>query len=128
MEIKLFSIIYEVVDAIKAAMLGLLSPTTEEEALGVAEVRDTFTIPKIGTVAGSYVTEGKVQRNALARLYRDSVKIWEGKLSSLKRFKDDAKEVATGFECGICLDGYNDIKVGDVIEFYVEKEVEATLT
>jgi len=127
-DIKLFSIIYEVVDAVKAAMLGLLSPTKQEEALGVAEVRNTFTIPKIGTVAGSYVTEGKVIRSARARLYRDSVQVWEGRLSSLRRFKDDTREVASGFECGICLEGYNDIKVGDLLEFYVEKEVEATLS
>jgi translation initiation factor IF-2 len=126
-EIKIFSIIYEILDAIKAAMLGLLAPATEEEVIGMAEVREIFTIPKIGTIAGSYVTEGKVVRNGFARLIRDSVQIWEGKVSSLRRFKDDAKEVAAGFECGIGLKGYNDIKVGDVVEFYLEKEVEATL-
>jgi translation initiation factor IF-2 len=127
-EIKIFSIIYEVVDAVKQSMLGLLEPETEEESLGQVEVRDTFSIPKIGTVAGSYVTEGKVVRNARARLIRDSVQIWEGRLSSLRRFKDDVKEVQSGFECGICLEGYNDVKVGDVIEVYTEKQVEATLT
>ncbi len=126
-EISLFSIIYEVVDSVKAAMLGLLEPEVKEETLGQVEVRDTFTIPKIGTIAGSYVTEGKVVRNSKARLIRDSVQIWEGRLASLRRFKDDVKEVASGFECGISLAGYNDVKVGDVIEIYTEKEIEATL-
>jgi len=125
--IKIFSIIYEVIDAVRAAMLGKLTPTTELEMIGMAEVRDTFTIPKIGTIAGSYVTEGKIARAGRARLIRESVQIWEGKISSLKRFKDDAREVANGFECGICLEGYNDIKVGDVIESYIEKQVEVTM-
>jgi len=127
-EIKIFSVIYEAVDAVRLAMVGLLKPVVEEEQLGQVEVRDTFHIPKIGTVAGSYVTEGKIIRSAHARLIRDSVQIWEGKLSSLRRFKDDVKEVQSGFECGICLDGYNDVKVGDVIEAFTEKQVEATLT
>ncbi|MDJ0765034.1 MAG: translation initiation factor IF-2 [Myxococcota bacterium] len=126
-EIRIFSIIYEVVDSVKQAMLGLLEPEVKEEVLGQVEVRDTFSIPKIGTIAGSYVSEGKVIRNARARLIRDSVAIWEGRLGSLRRFKDDVKEVASGFECGISLDGYNDVKIGDVIEVYTEKEIEATL-
>jgi translation initiation factor IF-2 len=126
-EIKIFSVIYEAVDAVKQAMVGLLEPVVEEEQLGQVEVRDTFHIPKVGTIAGSYVTEGKVIRNAHARLIRDSVQIWEGKLSSLRRFKEDVKEVQSGFECGICLEGYNDVKVGDVIEVFTEKQVEATL-
>ena len=126
-EIKIYSIIYELLDAVKAAMLGLLTPTTEEEVIGMAEVRETYNIPKHGTIAGSYVTEGKVMRNGFARLIRDSVQIWEGKVSSLRRFKDDVKEVVAGLECGIGLAGYNDIRVGDVVEFYLEKEVAATL-
>ncbi|MCK9462185.1 MAG: translation initiation factor IF-2, partial [Proteobacteria bacterium] len=126
-DIKIFAIIYEMIDAVRAAMIGKLAPKMELEMIGTAEVRDTFTIPKIGTIAGSYVTEGKIARSARARLIRESVQIWEGKLSSLKRFKDDAREVASGFECGICLDGYNDIKVGDIIEAYVEKQVEVTM-
>ncbi|MCP4677114.1 MAG: translation initiation factor IF-2 [Deltaproteobacteria bacterium] len=126
-EIRLFTIIYEVIDSVKQAMIGLLGPEIKEEILGQVEVRDTFTIPKVGTIAGSYVSEGKVLRNARARLIRDSVQIWEGKLSSLRRFKDDVKEVANGFECGISLDGYNDVKIGDVIEVYTEKEIQATL-
>ncbi len=127
-EFRLFSIIYEVIDSIEQAMVGLLAPEVREEILGQVEVRDTFTIPKIGTVAGSYVTEGKVVRNSRARLIRDSVQIWEGKLGSLRRFKDDVKEVTSGFECGISLLGYNDVKVGDVIEIYTKKEVAATLS
>jgi translation initiation factor IF-2 len=126
-EIILFSVIYDVIEAVKAAMLGLLAPVITEEIIGKVEVRDTFTIPKIGTIAGSYVIEGKVVRNAKARLIRDSVQIWEGKLGSLRRFKDDVKEVQNGFECGISLEGYKDVKVQDVIEIYVEKETEASL-
>jgi translation initiation factor IF-2 len=126
-DLRVYSIIYEVVDAVKLAMVGLLAPVFKEEALGQAEVREVFTIPKVGTIAGSHVIEGKVVRNARARLIRDAVQIWEGRLSSLRRFKDDAREVAAGFECGISLEGYNDIKPGDVIEVYTEKQIEATL-
>jgi translation initiation factor IF-2 len=108
-------------------MVGLLEPDIKEEVMGQVEVRDTFTIPKVGTIAGSYVIDGKVVRNSRARLIRDSVQIWEGKLGSLRRFKDDVKEVSNGFECGISLEGYNDVKIGDVIEIYTEKEVAATL-
>jgi translation initiation factor IF-2 len=127
-EIRLFSIIYDVLEAVESAMLGMLSPDITEEVVGQLEVRDTFTIPKVGTIAGSYVTEGKVVRNGRARLFRDSIQIWEGTVSSLRRFKDDVKEVQSGFECGISLKGYNDLKVEDVIEVYVEKETEATLS
>jgi len=126
-EIRLFSIIYEVIDSVKQAMVGLLSPDIKEESLGQVEVRDVFSIPKIGAIAGSYVTEGKVVRNSRARLIRDSVQIWEGRLGSLRRFKDDVKEVQSGYECGISLEGYNDIKVGDIIEIYTEKKIAATL-
>ncbi len=126
-EIRLFSIIYEVIDSVKQAMVGLLAPDIKEETLGQVEVRETFSIPKIGTIAGAYVTDGKVVRNCRARLIRDSVQIWEGKLASLRRFKDDVKEVQSGFECGLSLEGYNDIKVGDVIEAYIEKQIAATL-
>jgi translation initiation factor IF-2 len=126
-EILLFSVIYDVIEAVRSAMLGLLAPVVTEEIIGQVEVRDTFTIPKIGTIAGSYVVEGKVVRNARARLIRDSVQIWQGKLGSLRRFKDDVKEVQSGFECGISLEGYKDVKVQDVIEIYIEKETEASL-
>ena len=125
-EIRAYRVIYEVSDEIKKAMLGLLPPTVSEKFLGRAEVRQTFTVPKIGMIAGSYITEGLVRRGGLCRLLRDGVQIYEGKVGSLKRFKDDAREVATGFECGIGIEGYNDIKVGDVIEAFALEEQAAT--
>jgi len=126
-EIKSYSIVYEVVDDIKKAMVGLLEPSFVESTLGRAEVRNTFTIPKVGTIAGSYVMDGKIIRSANVRLVRDGRVIYDGKISSLRRFKDDAREVATGFECGIGIENYNDVKVGDVIEAYEKKQVEGTL-
>jgi translation initiation factor IF-2 len=126
-EIKTYSIVYEVVDEIKKAMLGMLEPTFVEATLGRAEVRNVFTIPKIGAIAGSMVVDGKIQRSAMARLLREGRIIYDGKITSLKRFKDDAREVATGFECGIGIENFNDVKVGDVIEAYEKKQVEGTL-
>jgi len=126
-DIRLYNIIYDAVADIRSAMEGLLAPTLREKAMGRVEVRETFTITKIGTIAGCYVLDGKIARNAQVRLVRDSVVVWTGKLSSLKRFKDDAREVATGYECGIGLDGYNDIKVGDIIEAFEMEEVKTTL-
>jgi translation initiation factor IF-2 len=121
-EIRLHTIIYNVTDEIKAAMEGLLDPTLKEVARGRAEVRNTFKVPKFGIVAGCYVTEGSIPRSANLRLLRDNRVIYEGKVGSLRRFKDDVSEVKQGFECGIGLDKYQDIKVGDVIEAYqVEK-------
>ncbi|MCA9511205.1 MAG: translation initiation factor IF-2, partial [Myxococcales bacterium] len=121
-DVRVYQIIYELLDEVRAAMAGLLPPTIKEVMLGRAEVRQPFTIPKIGTIAGSYVTEGLMRRNAKARLVRDGVQIYDGKIGSLRRFKDDAREVQTGFECGIGIEGYNDIKVGDVIEAYELEE------
>jgi translation initiation factor IF-2 len=121
-EIKKYNIIYDAIEDIKSAMEGLLAPELKEEMLGVAEVRDTFKVPKIGVIAGCYVNTGKIKRGAQVRLIRDGVQIYEGKISSLKRFKDDAKEVETGFECGIGIENYNDIKVGDEIEAFEIKE------
>jgi translation initiation factor IF-2 len=126
-EIRTYQIIYEVVDEVKLAMEGLLPPTIREEVVGNAEVRDTFTVPKVGTIAGCYVTEGTIKRNSHCRLLRDGVQIYDGKVGSLKRFKDDARDVASGFECGIGIEGYNDVKVGDVIEAYSLEEERATL-
>jgi translation initiation factor IF-2 len=126
-DVRLYSIIYEAVDEVKKAMQGLLAPTYVEKALGRAEVRQVFTIPKAGTVAGCYVLDGKLLRGAKARLVRDSVQIWEGKIGSLRRFKEDVKEVAGGFECGVTLEGYSDIKERDVIEAFELEEVAATL-
>ncbi|MFP8877185.1 MAG: translation initiation factor IF-2, partial [Myxococcota bacterium] len=126
-EIRTYQVIYDVVDDVKLAMEGLLPPTLREQVLGQAEVRETFLVPRIGTIAGSYVTEGNVQRNSDCRLVRDGVQVYTGRVGSLKRFKDDVREVATGFECGIGIDGYNDVKIGDVIEFFSIEEERATL-
>jgi translation initiation factor IF-2 len=126
-EIKCYKIIYELLDEIKQAMSGLLAPDKVEEDLGAAEVRETFSVPKIGTIAGCSVTDGKILRGCKARLVREGKVVYEGNLSSLKRFKDDAKEVAAGYECGIGIENYNDIKVGDIIEAYQVKEVARTL-
>lgn len=130
-DIKCYSIIYELLDDIKKSMVGLLDKKKVERFLGRAEVRQTFTVPKIGTIGGSSVVDGKIIRGANVRLLRDSRVIYEGKMSSLKRFKDDAKEVAQGFECGIGLENYNDLKPGDLIEAYqidlVAAELDAPL-
>lgn len=122
-EIKTYSIVYELMDDMKKAMSGLLSPEVVEKQLGRAEVRNTFSVPKIGTIAGCAVTEGKVTRQSQVRLVRDGKIIYTGKLSSLKRFKDDAKEVAAGYECGIGIENYNDIKVGDIIEAFSTESI-----
>ncbi len=126
-EIRTYSIIMAMLDEVKAAMAGLLPPIVSEKMLGRAEIRETFTIPKIGTIAGSYVLEGKVVRNAHCRLVRDGVQIYLGTVGSLRRFKDDVKEVTNGMECGIGVATYNDIKVGDVIETFEREERAATL-
>ncbi len=126
-EIRNYTIIYELLDDVRDAMAGLLPPTVTEAVLGRAEVRQPFSIPKLGTIAGSYVTDGLVRRNAHCRLIRDGIQVYEGKIGSLRRFKDDASEVKTGFECGIGIAGYNDIKEGDVIEAFELKESAATL-
>ncbi|MBQ7821558.1 MAG: translation initiation factor IF-2, partial [Clostridia bacterium] len=105
-------------------MKGILAPTFKEVVLGHAEVRQTIHVPNVGTIAGSYVQDGKVTRNAEIRVVRDGIVIFEDKISSLKRFKDDAKEVLQGFECGIGLEKFNDIKVGDILEAYEMQEVE----
>lgn len=126
-QVRFYRVIYELLDDVKNAMVGLLEPIKQESSLGRVEVRDTFTIPKVGTIAGCYVTGGIVRRNAHARLLRDNRVIHEGKMSSLRRFKDDVREVQAGFECGIGLEGYNDVKVGDVIDVYEIKEVAPTL-
>ncbi len=124
-DIRLHTIIYNVVDEIKRAMVGVLEPTYKETYLGTAEVRNTFRVPKVGAIAGCYVTEGKITRNAEIRLLRDNVVILEGKISSLKRFKDDASEVARGYECGIGIANFNDVKIGDMIEAFVTEKVAA---
>jgi len=126
-DIRLYKVIYDAISHIHDALEGLLDPDFEEENLGAVEVREVFKVPKIGTVAGCYVINGKITRNDLIRLYRDDKLIFEGRIDSLKRFKDDVKEVVSGFECGIGLENYNDIKVSDVIESYKMIEVKRTL-
>lgn len=122
-DIRLHRIIYNVIDEIETAMKGMLDPEFEEKITGQAIVRETYTVSKLGTIAGSYVLEGVVKRSSSVRLIRDNIVIYEGELASLKRFKDDAKEVKLGFECGIMIDGYNDIKVDDIIEAYEMVEI-----
>ena len=126
-DIKLYDIIYNVIADVRAAMEGLLDPIFKEVVQGRAEVREIFRVPKIGAIAGSYVTDGKITRSAGLRLLRDGVVVYEGRIASLRRFKDDAKEVASGFECGIGIEGFNDIRVADVIEAYVKEQIERKL-
>jgi translation initiation factor IF-2 len=128
-DIRHHSVIYHVTDEIKKAMAGLLDPTFKEQRLGSAEVRETFRVPKVGVIAGCMVQDGRVTRSgdAQARLLRDNVVVWEGKLASLRRFKDDVSEVKAGFECGIGLQNFNDVKVGDVIEVFTMERVAAAV-
>jgi len=126
-EIKLYTIIYDLIEDIKKALKGMLEPVYEEVIQGRAEVRDLFKVPKVGTIAGCMVTDGQITRGAGARLVRDNVVVFEGKVDSLKRFKEDVREVQSGYECGIGLSGFNDIKIGDVIEAFSQQKVEAEL-
>jgi translation initiation factor IF-2 len=126
-DIRMYSIIYDAINEVKAAMEGMLSPEIKEEILGTAEVLETFKITKVGTVAGCIVREGKILRNAKCRLIRNGIVVFTGDLGSLKRFKDDAKEVSNGFECGLNINNFNDIKVGDSIESFQEVEVKRKL-
>jgi len=126
-DIRFYNVIYQLVSDVKEAMAGMLEPVTREVYLGQAEVRDTFTVPKAGTVAGCFVLDGKLKRNAGVRLLRDGVVQYTGKLSSLKRFKDDVKEVSKDYECGAGLENFNDVKIGDIIEAFEEVKEKATL-
>jgi translation initiation factor IF-2 len=126
-DIQSYDVIYEAVDTVRAALEGMLAPEKKENVTGSAEVREIFKITKIGTIAGCYVTDGKIDRKGRARVIRDGIVIYDGELSSLKRFKDDAKEVREGYECGIGIHNFNDIKVRDVIECYVVEEIARTL-
>ncbi len=126
-DIQTFDVIYEAVDQVRAALEGMLRPERREKILGSAEVRDVFKISKVGTIAGCYVVEGTIQRNAKTRVIRDGIVVYDGELGSLKRFKDDAREVREGFECGIGVANFNDVKVGDIIEAYQVEEVARTL-
>jgi len=126
-EIRYYNIIYDLVDDVKKAMSGLLAPTLRETMLGNAQILEVFTVSKVGKVAGCRVTDGVVERGANVRLIRDNVVIHEGKLSQLKRFKDDVREVAAGQECGMAFENYQDMKIGDVIECYRVEQVQRTL-
>jgi translation initiation factor IF-2 len=125
-DVRFYSIIYNLLDEVKAAMTGLLAPIFEDVTDGYAEVRDTFKLPSNDVVAGLYVLDGKAVRNSRARVLRSGTVVFEGGIKSLRRFKDDAREVAAGYECGLGLDGFNDIQVGDQIEFFHREEVART--
>jgi bacterial translation initiation factor 2 (bIF-2) len=127
LELRYYSVIYDIIDDVKQAMTGLLSPEYREEIVGIAQVRDVFRSPKLGAIAGCMVTEGTVYRNKRIRVLRDNVVIYEGELESLRRFKDAVAEVRQGMECGIGVKNYNDVKVGDQIEVFDTIEVQRTL-
>jgi translation initiation factor IF-2 len=122
-DVRTYRIIYDCINEIEAAMKGMLAPEYKEVVLGRAEVRQTIRVPGVGVIAGSYITDGKVTRQSQIRIVRDGVVIFEDKISSLKRFKDDVKEVAQGYECGIGLDKYDDIHLGDILEAFIMEEV-----
>ena len=122
-EIRMYRVIYDCINEIEAAMKGMLAPKFQEQIIGHVEIRQTFKVSKVGTVCGGYVTDGKIVRNSKVRVVRDNIVVFEGDLASLRRFKDDVKEVASGYECGLQVDKYNDVKVGDVIEVFVMQEI-----
>ena len=124
-DIRLYRVIYNAIEDIEAAMKGMLDPEFREVIVGHAEVRETFKVPGVGVVAGCYVTDGRIIRNGDARLVRNGIVIYEGSIESLKRFKDDVREVATGYECGIGLLNFNDIKIGDIIEASIQEEIKS---
>jgi translation initiation factor IF-2 len=126
-DIKLYQVIYDAIDDVKKAMVGMLAPITREKVMGKAEVRQIFNIPKAGTIAGSFITDGKITRKAQLRLVRDSVVLYTGKVGSLRRFKDDVSEVAQGYECGLSIEGYGDLKEGDIIEAFEVETIAPTL-
>ena len=126
-EIRLYSVIYQAIEEVKDAMAGMLAPEIKEEVTGTAEILETYHISKVGTIAGCMVREGKIKRGSKVRLIREGIVRYTGELGSLKRFKDDVKEVASGYDCGLSIQGYNDIKVGDFIEGFEEVEVSRSL-
>jgi translation initiation factor IF-2 len=123
-EIRLYRVIYEALDEVKAAMTGMLAPRFKEVVLGQAQVRNLFKVSRLGTIAGCYVTEGKITRNADIRIIRDGIVIHEGKIDTLKRFKDDVREVATGYDCGILMEKFHDYREGDILEAFTMQKVE----
>ena len=122
-DMRMYRVIYNAIEDVEAAMNGMLDPEFKETVIGHAEIRETFKVPGVGTIAGSYVTDGSIQRNAGIRLLRDNIVIHEGKISSLRRFKDDVKEVNSGYECGVGIENYNDIKEGDVFEAFIMEQI-----
>jgi len=126
-EIRSYSVIYKVTEDLRAAMEGMLQPEEVEQTLGQAEVLELFRASRVGTIAGCSVTDGKVVRGAEVRLIRDGTVVWSGRVGSLRRFKDDVSEVEAGLECGVVLEGYQDVKVGDVLEVYETRQIEKTL-
>ncbi|MDE5657083.1 MAG: translation initiation factor IF-2, partial [Muribaculaceae bacterium] len=126
-EIRLYSVIYQAIEEVKDAMAGMLAPEIKEEVTGTAEILETYHISKVGTIAGCMVREGKIKRGSKVRLIREGIVRYTGELGSLKRFKDDVKEVASGYDCGLSIQGYNDIKIGDLIEGFEEVEVSRSL-
>jgi translation initiation factor IF-2 len=126
-DIRFYNVIYNIAEEIKKAMEGLLEYTEKENVIGTVEVRETFRVPGAGTVIGGYVTDGIVRRDARGRLFRDGVNLYEGKISSLRRFKEDVTEVKNGYECGVGLENYNDIKVGDELQIFTIEKVKDTL-
>jgi len=126
-DIRYYDVIYQILNDVKDAMVGMLEPVYRENVIGRAEVRQTFHVPKVGTIAGSYVLDGRMERNAKVRVLRDQVVIFDGKINSLKRFKEDAKEVKAGFECGIGIENFNDLKLNDILEAYELQEVKPVL-
>ena len=127
-EIRTYEIIYKLLEDIEAAMLGMLAPEFEEVVTGEAEVREIFRVPRVGAIAGCYVTSGQITRGSKVRFLREGTVIWHGEIASLRRFKDDVSEVKSGFECGIGFENYNDIKVGDVIEVFTVERIAATVS
>ena len=125
-EIRTYEIIYKLLEDIEAAMIGMLAPEFEEVVTGEAEVREIFRVPRIGAIAGCYVTNGEITRGSKVRFLRDGTIIWKGEIASLRRFKDDVREVASGFECGIGLSDFQDLKQGDIIETYDLREIPRT--
>ena len=125
-DMRLYEVIYQVIEDVQAALLGMLKPEFEEVVTGDAEVREVFSVPRVGRVAGCFVRNGTITRGSKVRFLRDGVVIWNGAISSLRRFKEDVREVQSGFECGIGLENYQDLKQGDVIETYEEREIART--
>ena len=126
-DIRLYSIIYDAINEVRSALEGMLAPSLSEEVLATVEIRETFKVSKVGTIAGCFVKEGKISRGNKVRLVRDGLVVYEGGIASLKRFKDDVRDVEQGFECGLAIDGFNDIKVGDIVEAFKTVETKRKL-